>query len=358
MKTPMSKIAAVQKECYGENADNYISGCLVGGAIGDALGYAVEFDSYEDIIARFGNKGIEDYVLESGLAVISDDTQMTLFTAEGLLYAHKKNGEISVEEYVYEFYLKWFSTQGFVPPNSKNEVVSKLVEIPRLNIKRAPGNTCLSALNGGRMGTIENNLNSSKGCGTVMRVAPVGAMYTSRSDAFVIGAKIGALTHGHPLGYLASGLLAEIISKLIHEDEKDLEKVVRFSLEHLEEMRTVIDCYQGCYDELKEIMLKAIELSHQDIVPLDAIKILGGGWVAEEALAISVYCALKTNCDFKKAIVLAVNHDGDSDSTGAITGNIVGAIVGYDKLPKQYLEHLELKDVILAIAEELAYIRK
>lgn len=60
---------------------------------------------------------------------------------------------------------------------------------------------------------------------------------------------------------------------------------------------------------------------------------LGVGWVGEEALAISVYCALKYQDDFKEAVIAAVNRNGDSDSTGAITGNILGAYLGLSRIP-------------------------
>ena len=60
-------------------------GCLIGGAAGDALGYAVEFLSAASIFQKYGANGITEYELHRGIAEISDDTQMTLFTATGLL---------------------------------------------------------------------------------------------------------------------------------------------------------------------------------------------------------------------------------------------------------------------------------
>ena len=70
-------------------------------------------------------------------------------------------------------------------------------------------------------------------------------------------------------------------------------------------------------------------------------------------LAIAVYCALKYERDFDKAIRVAVNHNGNSDSTGAVCGNILGAYLGYDAIPQKYKEHLELHDVIIEIADDL-----
>ena len=108
-------------------------------------------------------------------------------------------------------------------------------------------------------------------------------------------------------------------------------------------------------DDLLALIRKAVALSKEDRNDLDAIRQLGEGWVAEETLAIGVYCALKYSDDFQKGIVAAVNHDGDSDSTGAVAGNILGAFLGFDAIPQKYLDRLELKNVILEIAEDLCF---
>lgn len=86
---------------------------------------------------------------------------------------------------------------------------------------------------------------------------------------------------------------------------------------------------------------------------LDAIREIGQGWVAEETLAIAVYCSIKYQDDFTRAVTASVNHDGDSDSTGAVTGNIMGAYLGIRKIPQKYIEPLELKEVIEEIAVDL-----
>jgi ADP-ribosylglycohydrolase len=86
---------------------------------------------------------------------------------------------------------------------------------------------------------------------------------------------------------------------------------------------------------------------------LDAIHLLGEGWVGDEALAIAVYCALKYSGDIDNALIAAVNHNGDSDSTGAITGNIIGAQVGLSGIPAKYTEKLELRDLIIEVADDL-----
>ena len=83
------------------------------------------------------------------------------------------------------------------------------------------------------------------------------------------------------------------------------------------------------------------------------IDTIGGGWVAEETLAIALYCTHRYFNSFEKAIIASVNHSGDSDSTGAVTGNIIGTIVGYDEIPQFYKDDLELFDIILNVADTL-----
>lgn len=78
-----------------------------------------------------------------------------------------------------------------------------------------------------------------------------------------------------------------------------------------------------------------MELARSDVKDHDAIRQLGEGWEADEAWAISLYCAVRHIDSMRDAIIAAVNHDGDSDSTGAITGNIMGAIYGYEAIKRE-----------------------
>ena len=94
-------------------------------------------------------------------------------------------------------------------------------------------------------------------------------------------------------------------------------------------------------------------MAGSDLADSEAIKIIGEGWVGEEALAIAVFCALKHSDDFRKAIIASVNHSGDSDSTGAITGNILGAHLGLSSIPEEWTQKLEIREVIEQVADEI-----
>ncbi len=198
----------------------YFTGCLLGGAVGDALGAPVEFDSYAEIQRKYGE--VQGYILSGDeLASITDDTQMTLFTAEGLLRAFCRGNRRGVkpifEPIVYHAYLRWLVTQGEHSPDpdfSPENFDGRLITVKELHVRRGPGNTCLSALRSGKMGTIGEPINNSKGCGGVMRAAPVGLIMDTH-NAFDTASKLAAITHGHPSGYLSAGVLAEIISSII-----------------------------------------------------------------------------------------------------------------------------------------------
>lgn len=340
-----------------KDKDKY-RGCLIGGAVGDALGYAVEFVEDSHIFQQYGERGITEYSLVNGVAQISDDTQMTLFTANGLLLGTTRGMTRGImgtyPSYIALCYKDWLKTQtadefGFEKPE-----YSWLNNVPEMNHSRAPGRTCISYLMHDNLGSTTDPRNDSKGCGGVMRVAPIGLYFEGKrytpDQIDMIGAEAAALTHGHELGYIPAAMLVHIIHILSHSENATVldavndakESIVRLfpKAEHLREM--------------VDLTNKAIQLATEDdIDELDAIRELGQGWVAEETLAIAIYCSLKYTNDFEKAMIASVNHSGDSDSTGAVTGNILGAYLGLKAIPEKFLTNLELRETILEIADDL-----
>ncbi|HEY0970872.1 MAG TPA: ADP-ribosylglycohydrolase family protein [Gemmatimonadales bacterium] len=325
----------------------HVRGCLLGGAVGDALGAPVEFMTLDAIRARHGADGIRELDEAYGrVGAITDDTQMTLFTAEGLLRASARlheRGLCHPPSQAYQSYLRWLSTQGVAvkaPPGLELDT-GWLVQVRALHARRGPGNTCLSALASGRMGTIEEPLNDSKGCGGVMRVAPAAVLHFG--EPFRLGAEVAATTHGHPSGYLAAGAMTEILAHLL--DGAALEPAVHAALDRLARE-------QG-HEETTAALRGALDAWHEGAPSAERVERLGAGWVAEEALAIAVYCALSAGDDFAAGARLAVNHSGDSDSTGAVTGNLLGALLGASAIPERWLEQLELRREIEEIADDL-----
>ena len=328
---------------------NKFRGCLVGGAAGDALGYAVEFLSKDKIFSMYGRQGITEYSLRNGTAIISDDTQMTLFTANGLLIADDRKADYI--DSIREMYKCWYRTQTESYP-SADKTESFLMDVPELFNRRAPGMTCMTAIKAGAKGTTTDPVNDSKGCGGVMRVAPVGLYFSDTEISYdqsdMIAAEAAALTHGHELGFIPAAALAHIVRAVI-ESDIPLKYAVTDSITAVEKLFP--DAETLC--EFTELMEEAVTLSESEMDVKEAVYQLGDGWVAEETLAIAVYCALKYQDDFDKAMIASVNHDGDSDSTGAVCGNILGAYLGYDAIPQKYKDNLELHDLIVKLSDDL-----
>lgn len=329
---------------------------MLGGTIGDALGYPIEFMRLKEIKEKYGDNGLTELILDNitGKALISDDTQMTLFTADGIIrtYERGNKSEFLAKDGIYPSYLRWYYTQTNEMPTSGYkwqlkspgyEEKDSILNYKELFSERGPGISCLTALGSGEIGTIKQPINDSKGCGGVMRIAPVGLfLHKDVKYAFKVGCEAAAITHGNPTGYLSAGVLAAIIAELING--KSLIESTKAAVKILKK-------YPNHEETLNMIEL-AIELSNSDDKAEDAILEIGEGWIAEEALAIALYCALKEK-DFKKALIMAVNHDGDSDSTGAICGNILGAYYGMNALPKEWVNNLELEALISNMGSKL-----
>lgn len=344
-----------------------IKGSLFGGAMGDALGYPVEFMSESQITSKYGLGGITEYEFgtASGQALISDDTQMTLFTANGILVGETRLRMRGIGGtphcYISNSYQDWLYTQELTKEQFEEKraegyyCTSWLCDVPELYSRRAPGGTCLSAIIQGNPGSVNNPINNSKGCGGIMRVAPL-ALHYGNLDIKELdreGAEIAAITHGHSLGFMSAAVLTHIISRIVYPGDKQM------SLKDI-----VIDARDTVHalfskdehiNEQDRIITKAIELSENDETDIDNIRKLGEGWVAEETLAIAIYCSLKYQNDFSKGIIAAVNHSGDSDSTGAVTGNILGALLGFHAIEDKWKKNLELYDVIDEMAHDLCH---
>lgn len=342
--------------------------CLVAGAVGDALGADVEFDSIAGIRERFGPAGLTGYASTPGR--ITDDTQMTLFTAEGLIRsAHidrcsrrgdgpdphtdtgtadapwQQRGVPKVAEVLWASYRRWLLTQDHHPDESVFGSSAPgsgwLLGRRELWSARAPGLTCMKSLRSGRMGRPGEPMNESKGCGGVMRVAPVGLV---ASEPFLVASQAAAITHAHPSGYLSAGTFAAVLGALV--DGSDLLGAVGVALDELTR-------WDG-HEETEAAVHAALDLAARHPVPdPELVERLGGGWTGEEALAIALYCALCAP-DLRSGVLWAVNHSGDSDSTGSVAGNLLGLVHGSSAIPAEWADGLAELELVVQVADDLA----
>lgn len=346
---------------------NKIKGCLIGGAIGDALGYPVEFKNYKKIIKKYGDQGIQEYDLnylwQNGSyndAQISDDTQMTLYTAEAIL--KNPDSEEEIIENIKRAYVEWMCLQTGVIPNLRIDL--NIINIKELNQKRAPGNTCISALR--KLNAGKDVINNSKGCGAVMRMAPIGILSKVKgldtNQLRKLAFEVAEITHLHSLSTYSSALCAEIVRNCLSTNKcttEDFKFIIKNSFHSLYGSETL---GKNNYNQNQKILYSLIiDLCKLKEDPREDWKIIekefGGGWVAEEALAISLFCIIRHLNDFSACLKAAVNHSGDSDSTGAISGNIFGALIGYERIPASFLIRLQNLKYIENISERLAVLK-
>lgn len=314
-------------------------GCLLGGALGDALGAPVEFREYADIRAEYGDAGV---TAPPPRALLGDSTQMALFTGEGYLHAWttgNNGGRWRPVEAAASAYRRWLITQQEHKPHPG---ATGLLAEAELYSNRSPGLTSLRALQEEQLGTPEHPRNSSRGCGGADRSAPVG-FAPSAEMSYTLGCQFGALTHGGTGGWASAGAMALIVHLAAVRGRRLTEAVDQAAGRVLRE--------DG---ETASALAEASMLARLG-AGVGHIERLGQGWVGPEAVAIGAYCALAMPKpgQFVDALRLAVNHSGHSDTTAAITGSLLGARHGTAVLPRAWLDCLELADVIERIGHDL-----
>ncbi|MER1995613.1 MAG: ADP-ribosylglycohydrolase family protein [Arthrobacter sp.] len=335
-----------------------VRACLLGGALGDALGYAVEFDSLDGIRARYGAEGLTDFSQLDRPAPVSDDTQMTLYTVDGLVEVLQwANDGVGADETacLWLAYLRWLKTQGVALPANAPEQPARWIDAQEvLHHRRAPGNACLSGLMTGEMGTKARPVNAgSKGCGTVMRSAPFGLLpYVAADTVYKFSADGAALTHGHPSALHSAAVFSVLIHDLLPAGSS-LGAAAAAAVER---------AGASGVPELSERLQAAVSLAEEgsgESSPERMKQALGEGWAAEEALAIGLYAALVTadaptpEDHFRRAVALSVNHDGDSDSTASVTGNILGVLYGMPALPAAWVAAIDAGETVEQMAQSL-----
>jgi ADP-ribosylglycohydrolase len=326
------------------------SGCLIGMALGDALGAETEFLNVAGILQRFPPRGPQQP--KGNPARVTDDTQMALAVGDALLAAPRPYSSDTLSTELIRTFTAWYDD----PENN-----------------RAPGNTCLTAceelLDGKTW--VEASQVSSKGCGANMRVMPVGLLKVDAATRAGIAQLQAAITHGHPTGLAASDLTAFVIADLGNGGKADgLAERVR---QYAESQRTIYhaewlgDLWQrafmmptaqayiehgwseclGVLDRLDTALVKMDRTT-------DPCLATGAGWIAEEAFATALLCFLMFPDDPVGVIQRAAVSSGDSDSIACIAGSFAGAYHGINAWPPDWVERIEYHDHLLKIAEGLS----
>ncbi|WP_280666744.1 MULTISPECIES: ADP-ribosylglycohydrolase family protein [unclassified Kitasatospora] len=341
-----------------------VRGSLLGGAVGDALGWPVEFLQLQQIREQYGPAGVGGLEppqhrsyrgrTDDRPGDVTDDTQMTLFTAEGLIRARLAGGPEGAGPALHAAYRRWFLTQQQDAPDERPLPAPYdgwLLRQPFLYARRAPGRACWTGLEEhpvypqpapfGQAGPVNGH---SKGCGTVMRSAPFGLLRLGPDWAFELAGRCAQITHGHPTGYLSAGAFAALVELVVAGQPLPtaVDQVIAQVERWPQSAETVV------------ALRRAVALAAGEEPSEDVVERVGLGWIAEECLAIAVYCALVAQrVGVRRALLLAVNHSGDSDSVGAVCGNLLGAAYGLSALPGEWVAAVEGRDVLLRVADDL-----
>jgi ADP-ribosylglycohydrolase len=331
---------AVRRESRG-------CGCLLGLAIGDALGAPVEFSTRAQIVAQYGPEGIQELAPRRGqpAGAYTDDSQMSVATARGILDWRASTGwsagartEPDLDALalaVWGRYVEW----------------SHSPECPQ----GSPGAQVLASIKGGVPLTLQHPVNVwGKGCGGVMRVAPLGLVGLG-PRAFEAGARCATLTHRHPTSDTAAGFVAQLIDHVMAgaplADAVARARVALAGWPGHEETLDTVDTAVRLVAEPTDVYAAIGQIGH---VGVEEPSEHGKGWVAEETLGIALYCALRCEDDYAAAVRAAVNISGDSDSTGAVTGAIVGAARGVEAIPPAWRGQVADSGLLLELGRRLA----
>lgn len=328
------------------------TGCLLGMAVGDAMGAPVDAKHYEQICQMYGPQGLLGYDSANGLAQITSYSQVALYAANGLL-AGAARGKTNPEgqmAWITASLKEWAKVQHL--PGSPDKRICWMSHISQMRRRRCMDPRTLDALTRGVLGTPQAPANQSAGPGTLTAVIPVALFFQPERmdfwDIGLLGARIVALTHGEATAYLSGAALAYTLAGIIHDPDCSMED------QFLHAAQAVVAQFQGAAaGRLQMLIYKAVDMAKDPMIsPLQAMERLECN-TAASVLAGAAYAVLASEGDFDTAMITAVNHSGKSAAVGAITGAILGAAQGEDTLPGFYLDCLDCDDVIRELAKDL-----
>ena len=331
-------------------------GCLLGLAVGDAMGYTIDTKSWAEIQEDYGPNGLLGYDLVNGYAEVSSHTQLAAFTCNGLLLGLTR-GQVFGKMAPYVMYAglgqqEWAIGQRRYDQPSRNHCWTFLV--PEFRRRHCTDTRMVEILNRERIGTLEMPVNSYDNPASIASSVSA-ALFASmirldQAEADRLGAETIALTYGNPLAFLPGAVIVHLITRSLQKQDIPLLELVE------EAIRALDDQFGAQYRQTAQVIAlirQAIALSRDfSILPADAMEKLKCDSGAE-VLAGAIYAALIYERDFDSAMIVAVNHSGRSTAVGAIAGAILGVRVGEENLPDFYLEGLEVLPVICALADDL-----
>lgn len=351
-----------------------LRGALLGGATGDALGYPVEMLSRTEMFERYKVKNSLELLdtLAAQPLVVSDDTQLTLYTLDGLSEVLEWNNDGQAADElacIWLAYLRWYRSTGNSYPAAAPFALTRPLDAqPSMSVARGPGKATLAALVAGEMQFISKNVNpQALGTGALIRSAPFGFLPVA-DDATVIklSAHAAALTHGHPDAILSASAYALLVRHLLGSHEAiDLHLPARQALEAVLQWLGTVEQSQALPGDAA-LTIAALQTALRSVdsgMPLErTLESFGDLWLAPGCLGFAAYLLLSAEQEIsdgdsspalatRKALAQAVSCDGDSDSIAALTGTLLGALYTEDVFNTQTLASLDAVPALELVLE-------
>ena len=326
------------------------AGCLLGLAVGDAMGYAVDEKTWEEIRQDYGPDGLLGYDSVNGRAVASSHTQIAAYVANGLLLAITLGKHESASRFVGVALKEWARKQNL--PGDPEKCYCWVSHMPVLRQRRCKDIRMLDALRM-ELGTPEKPANRHITPGPLTGAMMVGLAYDEKymqpRQVGTLGAQVVALTNGSPYAFLSGAVLATLIAGILQEPELPLKEQV---LQAIDAMHIQFAFHPQTEDVVK-YLTNAVTLAGNTKDPHEVMEAFSCR-DSHECVAAAIYACLVCPEDFDSAMILAINHSGRSGAVGALTGGILGAKLGAEALPEFYLENLECGEILQTLALDLA----
>lgn len=326
-------------------------GCLLGLAVGDAMGHAVDEKTWDEIREDYGPNGLLGYDLVNDCAEGSSYTQVAAYVANGLLLGITRGKPENYLRFINLSLREWARAQHF--PRDPERSFCWVAKLPRMRRKKYKDSRMLDALRAQTPGTPESPINRAATPGALTAAVMVGLAYHPKymeiNQVVRLGAQTVALTHGDPMAFLSGAVLAEIFAGLLQDPDQELRDVFD---EAIHGMQNLYSMKFPQADQLAAQLTRAMDKAGAEDAQ-SCIEQMRCD-TAAECLAGALYAALSSPEDFDGAMILSVNHSGRSAAVGALTGAILGAKLGAEALPDFYLESLEAADILEQLARDLA----
>lgn len=332
------------------NLDAY-RGCLLGLAVGDAMGLPVDGMTWQQIQESYGPHGLLGYDLRSDYAEITSYTQVAAYLCNALLLSVSRGKGDKMLEFANLGLREWTRSQQFArDPEGSYCWVAKLPAFRRRHCQDARMLDTLRLL---VMGFPDRAPNRYSAPGSLTAAVAVSMFYhPQRMTPPQIGeltTQIVRITHGDPTAFLSAAVLAYAITGILMERSMPLEEQFRAAISAAEGQ------FRGTFKEMavvSETLTRALDLA-ATAQPMGEVMEKLRCSDAMSCVAGAIYASVANGQDFDTAMITAVNHSGYSCAVAGITGAILGAKMGYAALPEFYLESLEPVKALCTLADDM-----